>query len=156
MKKDGFDTDFSRIMEKTRRLDLRRITDMPGPEFKLLAVAGDLAEDLAEGEKLHVSDLVRETGAPAPLVSRSLKALEEKGLILRETDRSDRRSTIVTLTAAGQEKLAAACSRSCRLMDTVRERFGEEKMARLKELLEEMVDVTAGALEEIAGEEEGR
>lgn len=154
MRKDGFDADLNRIIEKSRRMDFRKITGMPGPEFKVLQAVGCLEEDPAEGERVHVSDLVKRLEVPAPLISRSLKALEEKVLIEREADRNDRRSTIVSLTPVGRKKMEAVCERSGRLMEAVRQKFGEEKLAELKLLLEEMVDVTAAALAEIEEAEE--
>ena len=154
MRKDGMDADFSRIIKKSRELNFRRITGMPGPEFKLLQVIGCLESDLPADGKVHVSDLVREMEMPAPLISRALKALEEKVLIEREADRNDRRSTIVSLTPTGRKKMEAVCERSGRLMEAVRQKFGEEKLAELKLLLEEMVDVTAAAIAEIEEAEE--
>ena len=65
-----------------------------------------------------------------------------------------RESTIVSLTPTGRKKMEAVCERSGRLMEAVRQKFGEEKLAELKLLLEEMVDVTAAALAEIEEAEE--
>ncbi len=153
MYQENYDAGFSRIIEKTRRIDFSRYMGMPGPEFKMLQTIDALEKDPATEGKLRVSDLVRAMEIPAPLVSRTLKSMEEKGWIWRETDRNDRRSTLVLSTAEGREKKDEVCRRSQKLMDMVGERFGREKMATLEALFEEMLDVTADVLARCKEEE---
>lgn len=49
----------------------------------------------------------REAHQPLPAISRSLRQLEQDGLVLREADPADRRKTLVRITPEGY----AACAR---------------------------------------------
>ena len=56
---------------------------------------------------VYVSDFAREAHQPLPAISRSLRQLEQDGLVLREADPADRRKTLVRITPEGY----AACAR---------------------------------------------
>ena len=71
------------------------------------------------------SELAQALHLPPPSVSHLLGGLEEAGLIVRRPNPSDRRSTLLELTPAGRERLAAA--RACL------EAASEAALARLKE-----------------------
>jgi DNA-binding MarR family transcriptional regulator len=83
-------------MRITRRVRLQA-TRIPPHWFTVLAALDrgvKTATELAERE--HVS---------APSMSRTLKELEDRGLVSRTTDPDDRRSRILTLTEAGMREL---------------------------------------------------
>ena len=56
---------------------------------------------------VYVSDFAREAHQPLPAISRSLRQLEQDGLVLREADPADRQQTLVRITPEGY----AACAR---------------------------------------------
>jgi len=62
-------------------------------------------EDLAP---VRMADLVAALEVDKGPVSRACARLEEEGLLKRAADKSDARATLLTLTAAGKRKLAAA------------------------------------------------
>lgn len=62
-----------------------------------------LKAGMDKGEKVFVSDLANVNDMPMSGVSRLLKNMEEKELIIRETDPEDRRNTIVSLSSKGLE-----------------------------------------------------
>ena len=50
---------------------------------------------------IYVSDLAKELHQPLPAISRSLRMMEQDGLIQREADPADRRKTLVRITPEG-------------------------------------------------------
>jgi DNA-binding MarR family transcriptional regulator len=52
-------------------------------------------------------DLAHEVGVPPSSLSRILERLEQRGLAIREVDRSDRRRVLITLSDAGARILGA-------------------------------------------------
>jgi DNA-binding MarR family transcriptional regulator len=58
--------------------------------------------------KLRIGDLAEREGVSPPTATRLVASLEERGLVERETDSADRRSSYVSVTLAGSEQLAWA------------------------------------------------
>jgi len=54
---------------------------------------------------MRIGDLAEREGVSAPTATRLVASLEERGLVQRETDSSDRRSSYVSVTPAGAEQL---------------------------------------------------
>jgi DNA-binding MarR family transcriptional regulator len=54
---------------------------------------------------VRIGDLAEREGVSAATATRLVALLEDQGLVARETDVSDRRSSRVSLTAAGRAKL---------------------------------------------------
>jgi DNA-binding MarR family transcriptional regulator len=54
---------------------------------------------------LRIGDLAEREGVSAPTATRLVASLEERGLVARATDTTDRRSSYVSVTAAGSEQL---------------------------------------------------
>jgi DNA-binding MarR family transcriptional regulator len=54
---------------------------------------------------LRIGDLAEREGVSAPTATRLVASLEERGLVTRATDTTDRRSSYVSLTTAGHEQL---------------------------------------------------
>jgi DNA-binding MarR family transcriptional regulator len=87
-----------------------------------------------------------------PAISQFLNALENKGYVRREIDRSDRRKITVSLTDEGRGILDESREKTDRLLEKVILRFGEEKTREFLGLLARMTD----SMEEVRGEEERR
>lgn len=96
---------------------------------------------------LTVSELAECMHAKSPAVSRTLRNLEDKGLIERTVRKSDRRNTYVELTEAGR----AECSRMEQRMEDfgkkVFARMDEEEMSRLIAYLNRLFEAAAEELE---------
>jgi len=75
-------------------------------------------------------EIVRYTGRPKNSVSRAVVSLEERGLLRRSSDASDRRSSKLSLTARGQrlfERIAACfVERDALMLDPLSERERRE------------------------------
>lgn len=75
------------------------------PEWRILAVLGQSPAQTA-------SDLAARTAMDKVTIHRAVKALIEKNLLQRRTDREDRRRQQLRLTAAGQRTLEAIIPRA--------------------------------------------
>jgi DNA-binding MarR family transcriptional regulator len=65
-----------------------------------------------------------------------LNELEDRGLLVRRRDPSDRRRHIVELSSVGEEELAAAYARLARVEDELLGRLSSDERATLCELLQ--------------------
>lgn len=75
-----------------------------------------------------------------PSVTRILKDLADRGLIVRESDPSDRRRSIASLTESGRTLLSETARHTVATLETYRHKFGA---ARLEQLTAELRALTA-------------
>jgi MarR family transcriptional regulator, organic hydroperoxide resistance regulator len=61
---------------------------------------------LEQGSAMPVCQLAERAGIAAPTATRFIDAFERAGIVRRERPVSDRRTVLVSLTPAGQERLA--------------------------------------------------
>jgi len=98
------------------------------PQWRVLRVINDRgaadATGLAEVGLLH-----------APSVTRILKELEDRKLIVRQPDANDRRRSLVALTPEGQEVVKDISRQVLRVMHEYSDRFGTQRMERLADEL---------------------
>jgi homoprotocatechuate degradation regulator HpaR len=102
-----------------------RVTE---PQWRVMRVINDRgatdATGLAEVALLH-----------PPSVTRILKELEERKLVVREPDANDRRRTMVALTAEGREFVKLISRTMMRILREYSERFGADRLERLADEL---------------------
>ena len=107
--------------------------------------SGELSDDfdikLSAMKGVKVSDLTKVVRMTMPGVSRLLAGLEEKGIIERRIDKSDRRNTLVFLTEDGYSKIREYKKRINKYFETVFERFGEDRVAEVIELIGELAEI---------------
>ena len=90
----------------------------------------------AEGGALRRVDLADALSLTASGVTRLLEGLERDGLVCKHACERDARVTYAVLTDAGREKLASAgCSHVRAVRALFEERFTQEELGRLAELL---------------------
>jgi DNA-binding MarR family transcriptional regulator len=92
---------------------------------------------------LTPSELAARERVQRPTVTRIVGRLEELGLVMRAADPADRRSSLITVTRAGRELLAAARTRKDAFLSERLEALGEEDRATLERvaaLLEDMLE----------------
>lgn len=104
----------------------------------------------ADGKGIHVSSLAKKLTIASSAVSRMLHTLEEKKLVTREVDRSDRRNTRVRLTEEGERMRLEAAGRLNEFSVRAISRMGEEDTARLIELWNKMAGIMAEELDAMA------
>ncbi len=102
-----------------------------------LRLLGMLARHFKEATP---SQLAEKLEIALPTVSQKLSALEEQGLISRKADPNDRRKTIVFATPKGEELLKADYGRFIDSFSSACKKLGEEKVAALTRLVEELDD----------------
>ncbi|WP_084563105.1 MarR family winged helix-turn-helix transcriptional regulator [Corynebacterium aquilae] len=102
-------------------------SDLTGPQLTIMT-------RLAEKGASRISDVAREEGIRMPTASNALHQLEERGMIERLRDISDRRGVRVQLTTKGKQELA---------------RVGEERTAHLARMLESLSEEDLKVTEEM-------
>lgn len=123
---------FRRIRQFMNAIPLK--TGISHSEFCILNI-------IAESGDITVSEIAAELDVTPPAVSRSLKSMESRGLIKRETNLLNRRNTMVRLTEGGREFLKASRRQMDAVMQYVEKKMGEERKNQLCLLLEEMTGI---------------
>ena len=106
----------------------------------------------AVGE-IEVSQLARATYLLAPSLSRILKDLDARGLIVRRLDADDMRVGLVRIGPRGMELIETVSPQSESIYAEITARFGPERLAQLQALLIELE--RAMAMEDKDGEPTG-
>jgi DNA-binding MarR family transcriptional regulator len=92
----------------------RKLSDQAHPDLEPTQYA--LLNHVEELAPVRMADLVAALEVDKGPVSRACARLEDQGLLRRTTDKSDARATLLTLTASGKRKLAAARKKRHRLI----------------------------------------
>lgn len=77
-------------------------------------------------------------GLEARSLTRLLKSMEEKGLIYREADKTDKRSVRILLTKEGRRKKEKARETVLRFNEVVRQEVADEKIQIFFEVLQKI------------------
>lgn len=93
---------------------------------------------LQEGGEMEPTRIAEESCLLLPSLTRILQKLEEKDLIGRRQDQSDRRKQIVRISPKGSAVIAANLDTSIALLDQVRDRMGHDRYEALLDLLNEL------------------
>lgn len=75
-------------------------------------------------------------GMEATSLTRTLKSLEEKGLIIRKKNPEDGRGVLIYLTELGKEKRELSRNTVLKFNETVRQNVSEEKLQNFMEVSE--------------------
>lgn len=148
MKGEDLHAIFFHTMERYKRIHIERlIPELTKMEFMVMHDINCL-QRRSEEKGVYVSELVKRAEIVPSAISRLLKGLEEKGYIVRETDRNNRRNTYVIMTVEGRTLIEDTKKRMDSYMGKVFAQLGEEKVMKFIELCDEMVLVMEQALEE--------
>lgn len=141
-------------MFRLGRLNLATVVpDLNQAEVIVLnAIAFCLEREEEPDKGVNVSSIVAELCIAPPAVSRTMNSLEEKGLILRSVNKSDRRNTLVTLTDEGWEKYRDNGRRINEFMGKIFDRVGEDKVKTIISYIDEIYEVTREELDLIKKE----
>lgn len=107
-----------------------------------------LLKPLYEKDNVTQLDLVRSTDLKPPTVSYSLQQMESEGLIYREADKKDARSTRVYLTEEGRETERQIQILERNICNAFLKGISREKQAEIVTLLSEIYVNAKEALEE--------
>ncbi len=127
---------FAAIIARMHKLKFgNMLTGVSEIEFKTMSAISRISKS---GD-VKVSDIARYLELSAPAVSRTMKSLEEKEYIERQTDKQDRRNTFVKLTIKGEEQQKAWMKSFEEFSEAIFARLGDEKSNKLLEDLEAFV-----------------
>lgn len=101
-------------------------------EIMLLYVALDCFAE--RGEHITAAQAAKMMNVSAPSVSRTLKNLEEKGLIERGLDKNDRRSVRIVVTETGERRVNSVLNYVFTTMDKALSEFTDEELTAMVEL----------------------
>ena len=87
-------------------------------------------------------------------ITRLLNTLEDRGLIQRSMDLSDRRKIVVNLTEAGERYLKEVYKRTHRRASAVIDALGAEETETFIRIAEKIVDISRSLSDEEAREQE--
>jgi homoprotocatechuate degradation regulator HpaR len=108
------------------------------PQWRVMRVINDGAATDATG--------IAEVGLlRAPSVTRILRELEERKLIVRETDARDRRRSLVVLSSEGREIVESTSRKMVRILRDYADRFGQDRLDRLADELRALSAALKGA-----------
>lgn len=93
----------SRLHTMSKRGMRGALADCPKCHFGMLENLHILIEQHGMNGAIYVSEIARAVRQPMPAVSRGLRAMEQDGSIVRETDPNDRRKTWVRITPQGEQ-----------------------------------------------------
>lgn len=127
---------FRRMRQFMNSIPLK--TGISHSEFCLLNI---IMDDPGNADGMTVSAIAAELDVTPPAVSRSLKSLESRGLVTRETNLINRRNTMVRLTESGRELLENSRKQMDAMLERVHEKMGEERKNQLCGLLSEMTEI---------------
>lgn len=117
------------VMEQFRRM--LRHNGLTEQQWRVIRV-------LAEHEALEVSQLARHSFLLPPSLSRILKFLSGKGLVLRRAVDTDQRRFEVSLSAAGRHLFQRVAPFSESIYRDIEQTFGEERLEQLYVQLSEL------------------
>ncbi len=80
-------------------------------------------------------------GMEATSLTRTLKSMEEKGLIYREPNPTDGRGVLIFLTEFGKEKRALSKETVLKFNETIKNNVSEEKLKHFMEVSDIIIDL---------------
>jgi DNA-binding MarR family transcriptional regulator len=90
--------------------------------------------------------LAPKMGMEPSSLTRTLKTMEEKGLIYREPNPNDGRGVLIFLTELGKEKRALSKQTVIKFNETISKSISEEKIASFIEVSETIADLIANKM----------
>ena len=109
--------------------------------------------EIAQRPRCSATELTRALGLDAGFLSRTLKALQRRGILARTPSKADRRTSEIELTATGRKAFAALDARSRKDVGRLLGRLGENEraavvgaMTRIEQALEPPAEKRAGFL----------
>lgn len=99
---------------------------------------------LSTKPQMEVAELARATFLLGPSLSRILVDLDQRGLILREPDPADLRRWMISLSPSGSALIDNVTPVSEAIYREISQRFGEDRLSQLQDLLAELEEAMAG------------
>ena len=144
---------FMDLHRKFRQLNFSCLTDgkFNQSEFVTMAVLYDHTQDSAEKNALKgipMNLISKELGVSPAMISKTIGNLENRGLVERIIDSSDRRGIKVSFTDSGLVFFKRNHDISIKFMSDIFDEMGEENFLRFIELNEQMLRILSRKLSE--------
>jgi DNA-binding MarR family transcriptional regulator len=111
---------------------------VPFSEFAMLMHIYRLSKADSSQTGVRVARIKDQTHISLPAVSQQLKSLEQKGLIVRNTKKEDRRITLVSLTPSGSDILKGVKKSTDEIIGQLIDAVGENE---IKEYIKISADI---------------
>lgn len=98
---------------------------------------------LAESGQLDASEVAERANILAPSLTRMIRTMTDRGLILKSRDEGDGRRVILQIAPAGMDLLRRAGPDSARIYADLEARFGKARVEELVTLLDELSKLKA-------------
>jgi homoprotocatechuate degradation regulator HpaR len=103
---------------------------------------------LTTGDFIEANKLAQRTDLLQPSLSRILRDLQERGLLLRVPDRADARRILVIITPAGRQLVNDTKGDTREVLAEINTRFGKREVEALRKELARLVEVLGSTVEE--------
>nr|WP_246662981.1 homoprotocatechuate degradation operon regulator HpaR [Pseudolabrys sp. FHR47] len=110
---------------------------------------------LSAVDTIEIMALAERTFLLPPSLSRILRDLDERGLILRRISEIDLRRGLVSISARGRDLIAKAGVHSEAIYLQIAERYGADQLARLQDMLRDLEAALAAPIETGVFQEHG-
>lgn len=140
---------FINIMEEFRKLNISSmLPEISQGEFMILKMIEKCSRNTQCAScGIKISMLIKESKAPAPAISRTLRSLETKDLVKRTVDEADRRNTFVTLTEHGRRLIGEVDRIMEGFAEAVFGNLGDETMNKLNTYLRAFLEASKAEIE---------
>ncbi len=146
---DGWKAELLEAFQRFHKLNFSCVLpEMTHSEFctlKSIQMCG--RKNRENGHGTRISDVVKHMQVPPPAVSRTLRTLEEKEMILRSVNKMDRRNTMVELTEQGEQILCEAEKRIEEFQYRIFVQTGQEEIDQFIRILNHIYDIARSELE---------
>lgn len=121
--------------------------------FELTEQQWRVLRALSSVKETEINDLVRSTHLLAPSLSRILRDLDARGLIVRRAQESDLRRALIAISPTGVALMEQVAPLSEAIYAEITRRFGAERLAALQAMLGELeAEMNAYASESLPGD----
>jgi len=124
---------FIKVVKKVKKRMQKRF-----PDLKLNATQMETLHYIKHRKRVLMKDLADFLSVTPPSVTTLTNRLVEFGIIKRETERSDRRNTILSFTAKGNALFESKKKESIDILQKMIDRLSEEEQLQLFNILEKM------------------
>ena len=84
---------------------------------------------------IRLAELARLESVSAPSATRLVAELENKGLVVRETDPADGRAVLISITDRGEELILRARAARAAMIEELFEHLGDDEVAAIRAAL---------------------
>jgi homoprotocatechuate degradation regulator HpaR len=96
---------------------------------------------LAESDAVDATEVAARAVILAPSLTRTIRLLEERGLMERGQDAADRRRILLRITAEGRRVIASVSPESREIYRQLEDRYGRRRIEALLDMLDELASV---------------